>query len=191
MFDPFFTTHETGRGLGLAVVHGVVKTLRGGMTLDSVPGVGARFRLLLKISGASAVAEDVVAPRPLEGEEKVLLVDDDPIVLNATRAALERHGYQVVTAASSARAKRLVREQEVALILLDAVMPGERVEQVVEELHALAPAAPVLVISGYAEADAMRHFAKSRAVSGFLGKPFTSDVLASRVRQLLDDASRA
>ncbi len=187
MFDPFFTTHATGRGLGLAVVHGVVKTLRGGMTLDSAPDGGARFRLLLKISGGSAVAGPGLVARTVEGQERVLLVDDDAIVLDATRAALERHGYEVVTAASGERAKQVVREQEIALILLDAVMPGERVEEILGELHALVPGAPVLVISGYAEADAMRQLAQSGAVSGFLAKPFTSAVLAARVRELLDD----
>jgi CheY-like chemotaxis protein len=95
-----------------------------------------------------------------------------------------------MTAASGGQARQLVSNHDVDLLLLDAVMPGESGEQVLEDLRGLLPGVPVLLISGYAESEAMRHFAQSEHVSGFLAKPFTSDELATRCRQLLDAAPR-
>jgi PAS domain S-box-containing protein len=187
IFDPFFTTNETGRGLGLAVVHGVVKSLGGGMTVESTRDGGSRFRLFLRTSSPIPRRESGPQREGIGGSERLLLVDDNPTVREVMRAALSRYGYQPVTASSGEQARQIVADQEIALVLLDAVLPGEASERILEDLRALQPDIRVLLVSGYAEAEAMRRFARSDELAGFLRKPFTHEELATRVRRVLDD----
>ena len=186
MFDPFFTTNTTGRGLGLAVVHGVVRTLGGAMLVDSLLGAGARLRLLLPVS--TGRRDDAAPSRrgDLEGSETLLAVDDNAAVLEVIRATLGSYGYEVLTAESGAEAARILADRSVDLVLLDAVMPGEPGQAVLEKLRVLRPGVPILLISGYAEEEAMRHFAESGDAAGFLAKPFTTEALAVAVRSALE-----
>jgi CheY-like chemotaxis protein len=190
LFDPFFTTRETGRGLGLSVVHGVVTMLRGAITVDSTPEKGALFRLFLPTTPREIQGDAPPTPA-LVGRDRILVLDDNAAVLGFVREALERYGYRVFTANNGQQAEDLMAEHrsEIAMVLLDAVLPGETSELILDRLRRVRPNVPVLLMSGYAEAEAMTRFARSSNIAGFLSKPFRSETLAARVREALDGVS--
>lgn len=190
IFEPFFTTKEPGKGtgLGLSVVHGIVEQAGGYVTVESRPGEGTIFRLYLpKYSGMEPAP---VLPPPqgpaAGGKETVLLVDDQPEILQVMRRVLEGHGYTVVCAASYEEALPLAAARSrIELLVTDAVLSGRNGLDLADRLVAPLPGLKVLFLSGHAADSAVqeRVLAKNRP---FLAKPFTPEALLSKVRQTLD-----
>jgi hypothetical protein len=151
IFDPFFTTKFQGRSLGLSAVMGIVRRHDGPLRLESVPGEGAVFTVLLPALVEQAEALDPIpAPRILKGSGTVLVVDDEPILRNTAKACLERYGYQVMLANDGREAVELYRQNahRIQLALLDLAMLVMNGTEALKQIHALQPDLPAILTSG-------------------------------------------
>ncbi|MHC1744180.1 MAG: response regulator [Syntrophobacteraceae bacterium] len=191
IFDPFFTTKEkgAGTGLGLAVVHGIVKSLDGAIDVESVLDKGTTFQVLLPTIAGTAAPELVAAPSLPRGTEHILVVDDEPFLAQALKQMLERLGYTVECRSNGIEALEAFRhrreKQRFDLVVTDLTMPHMTGIELAEELLELEPTLPILLCTGFSEKmDARR--AESYGITGFLMKPIPQKELASTVRQVLD-----
>jgi len=185
IFDPFFSTKFTGRGLGLAAVLGIVRGHSGALRVESQEGVGTTFRLLLPASSVAA-SEPVspVEPAPIwHGRGVALVIDDEPSVRHVATRMLISMGLEVVAASSAGEAVSVLRERpsEFAVILLDLTMPGARGDETFRELRAINGDVPIILMSGYSHQEAATHF-EGEELSGFLQKPFRLERLRELVR---------
>jgi PAS domain S-box-containing protein len=190
IFEPFFTTKEQGKGtgLGLSTVYGIVEQSRGHIAVESALGRGTTFTIHLpRVEEAVAAGPPAEAGRRLRTTARtVLVVDDEPEVLELASEILKRVGYSVLEAADGAAALELVQRHQgdIHLLVTDMVMPGLSGRDLAERVRALRKTLPVLYISGYVqEASARAALASER--SAFVAKPFTPELLTDRVRELL------
>ena len=202
VFEPFFTTKPvgSGTGLGLAVVHGIVADHRGVITVDSAPGRGATFHLFLPAQGqpahtgqarpepvaGTAAAVAVAAPR------QILCIDDDPVVLLTNAGLLESLGYAVTSVDNGQDALALLDSDPARfdLVVTDHNMPGLSGLDVARVLATTAPALPVLICSGYIDADLCRQ-ADAVGVRGLVRKEHTVDDLGPAVLRALGPPASA
>jgi PAS domain S-box-containing protein len=191
VFEPFFTTKEQGRGtgLGLATVYGIVKQSGGFIDVHSELHQGATFRVYLPaMPGARAVPirrETVRSAKP--GSETILVVEDERAVRTMTRLILERAGYHVVEAAAPGEAQEIVRSRasEIDLMISDVVMPGAHGPALFKQLSVGQPSLRVLYMSGYTDDEVIRA-GRLEGWENFMEKPFTSQRLLEKVREILD-----
>ena len=191
IFEPFFTTKPAGRGtgLGLAVVHGIVKQSGGHISVYSEVGLGTTFMLLFPAVPppvGAVVSAPLLAAAP-HGSETILLVDDEPELRRLARLALTTHGYRVVEASNGEDALRIAASHQgpIHLLLTDLVMPLMGGRMLAHTLRQRMAQLRVLFISGFTDDSVVRHGLLD-ASEAFLQKPFSASSLASAVRALLD-----
>ncbi len=191
IFEPFFTTKGEGKGtgLGLSTVFGIVTQCGGAMDVTSRVGHGTRFDLYFPSIEAdihvTTPAQTLVQPQ--RGTETILLVEDEPSVRTLVRDELRKLGYRVVEAKNGVEACLLATQQagSFQLLLTDVVMPGMGGRELAQHLSVIKPDLRTLFISGYMD-DIGIMAGQEEGMSGFLQKPFTPEVLAHAVRNLLD-----
>ena len=187
IFEPFFTTKGPGKGtgLGLAVVHGVVKQCGGYIDVFSTSG-GTSFELLFPVASGRPTAAAAETGSPVRlGSETLLLVEDNDAVRNITRIALESQGFQVLEACNGSEAIQLLDQYSgmVRLLITDVVMPRRGGRELVGLLRAHGSDLQVLYISGHTDNEIVLDNVRDT----FLQKPFTPVVLAKKVRAVLDE----
>jgi two-component system cell cycle sensor histidine kinase/response regulator CckA len=194
IFEPFFTTKPLGKGtgLGLATVYGIVKQAEGTILAESPPGQGARFRIFLPAHVAAAKLEPPppapprTTPRDLSGHGRILLVEDEILVRGVTARLLRGRGYDVLEAADGEAALELARAHDGAIDLMisDVIMPGMDGPALLAAIRPHLKGAPVLFISGYAEAEVSDLLEDHTQVT-FLAKPLDIASLAEHVKRRL------
>ncbi len=192
LFEPFFTTKEMGKGtgLGLATVYGIVKQNKGFVNVYSEPGLGTTFKLYLPCylgKGEQSSQPEAVKPSAT-GNETILLVEDEPMILEMTTVMLKRQGYAVLPAISPGEAIRLAREHagEIHLLMTDVVMPEMNGRELARNLLSLYPHLNRLFMSGYTANVIAHHGVLDEGVH-FIQKPFTMQDLAIKIREVLVD----
>jgi PAS domain S-box-containing protein len=191
IFEPFFTTKEQGRGtgLGLASVYGAVKQNNGFINVYSEPGQGTTFRIYLPgYTGKSVSVAEKVPDRPAErGHETILLVEDEPAILEMTMRMLGRLGYTVLTANTPGEVIRLAQEHtgRIDLLLTDVVMPEMNGRDLAKNLLAIYPDIRQLFMSGYT-ANVIAHQGVLDEGVHFIQKPFSMKDLGGKLREVLE-----
>jgi nitrogen-specific signal transduction histidine kinase/CheY-like chemotaxis protein len=191
IFEPFFTTKAIGKGtgLGLATVYGIVKQNNGFVYVYSEKDIGSCFKIFLPrhFEAEAVMVEKNSCDSAPTGNECVLLVEDEPIILKMTKKILERLGYQVVSTQSPLEAIRLadVHRNEIRLLISDVVMPQANGKELAKALVENIPNLKTLFISGYTADVIATHGILDEGLN-FLQKPFTRNELAQKVRDILD-----
>ncbi len=190
IFDPFFTTKEKGKGtgLGLATVYGIVKDHKGYISVQSEVGKGTSFDIYLPVS--EKTAPKALKPQiiSVEGNENILVIDDDKDVLNYIRDILQTHGYTVMPESNPMTAIDAFKNvsDKVQLVITDVMMPLMEGTEIIKNLKKIKPGIKIIVVSGYSDETVT----KDKSVDAFIRKPFEGTELLSTVRRLLDTKIR-
>jgi CheY-like chemotaxis protein len=196
IFDPFFSTRFTGRGLGLAAVNGIIRAHRGALKLDTTLHAGTTFTIFWPLATAPDVSDDPPLPSPstvtsqpetTPGDGRmVLLVDDEPQVRQVAQRMLRRLGFTVHEAENSDIALQLMQEygSQIVLALIDLTMPGMTGDELATTLLEQFPTLRIILMSGFSQQELPPHLRTSGRVS-FLAKPFTLTTLTAAVTTAL------
>jgi CheY-like chemotaxis protein len=194
VFDPFFTTKSAGHGLGLAVVHGIVRGLGGSIHLMSTPGKGTTFQILLPFAErADPATNDAVSfidePTGSSQPRTVLLVEDESPLRAAVGKMLRRRGFKVFEAGDGCAAISLLRANanEIDLILLDLTIPGAASNEVVAEAAQIRSDIRVILTSAYGK-EMVKGTSSAPQVRSFIRKPFRLEELLAMIKSVLSEA---
>ncbi|MGF1572545.1 MAG: ATP-binding protein [Sumerlaeia bacterium] len=197
IFEPFYTTKFTGRGLGLSSVHGIMKSHKGLVRVESEKGKGSRFFISLPISEETSSSvtvkwnQKIVTPIPHNVREgKVLIIDDEQMILDISTKVLKKLGFDSITANTGEEGLEIYRAKkaDITLIMLDVTMPGMSGRDVLEELYKIGYAQPLILMSGFSEQE-IRAKIKSQIPIHFLSKPFRIETLKSVLVKVQDEHS--
>jgi PAS domain S-box-containing protein len=192
IFDPYFTTKETGKGtgLGLSVVQGIVKSCNGDICINSEPGKGTEIQVYLPIMDRKI---DDKRPAPSEptqgGHEKILLVDDEEAIVRMEQQMLERQGYRITTCMGSVEALEAFKVNPASfdLLITDMTMPTMTGVQLAGAIKNIRPNMPIILCTGFSY-QVNDEESKALGIKGFLMKPVVKSVMAKMVRKVLDEA---
>lgn len=190
IFEPFFTTKDqgSGTGLGLAMVYNIVTQHQGFIDVYSEPGSGSTFTVYIPaLAEAASGGSPGKKPEAIErGTGRILVIDDEAAILRIARGMLEQCGYNVITATNGKDGVMAYDEKadDISAVILDLSMPGISGHEVLRQLREINPSVKVLIASGLAEDEEIRHLA-SGGSAGFIQKPYTAVELSSRLKKLL------
>ena len=194
IFQPFFTTKELGRGsgLGLASAYGIIKGHGGYIDVESKKGQGATFNIYFPASEKSIRKTSEISERIMEGNETILLVDDEALVIDVGVQLLGKLGYTVIEAKSGRDAIRIFKEQNhtIDMLILDMVMPNMGGGEVFDQIKRIDPKVKVLLSSGYSVNGQATEILK-RGCEGFIQKPFNMEDLSKKIREVLNRSRKS
>ncbi len=191
IYEPFFSTKKEGMGtgLGLSMVYGIVRQNKGTIWVYSEPGKGTTFKIYLPRAekAVDPITEHAQETVNLQGNETILLVEDEEAVRKLARRCLEENGYTVIVASNGEEALRLIQQSQpqIDLMVTDVIMPGMSGKELYEQLSRLMPGLRVLYVSGYTD-NAIVHYGVLEPGTNFLQKPFKPDALIKKIRQTLE-----
>ncbi len=188
IFDPYFTTKEIGKGtgMGLAIIHGIMKEYGGTITVESKEGHGAAFRAYFPVVEADVAAEIVQVADLVQGKERILFVDDEQLLAEMGKDMLERLGYHVTVRGSSAEALTTFQNtpNEFDVVITDQTMPDMTGADLARLMLQIRPDIPIILCTGYSNLID-EHSAKALGIREFALKPLTRNVLAELIRNVL------
>lgn len=189
VFDPFFTTKEMGRGtgLGLASAYGIIKNHGGIIDVYSEKGQGATFVIYLPATDKAVIQPRELPDEVQQGEETILLVDDEEMILEVSKEMLERLGYEVFIAKNGKEAVEIYKGKrgKIDVVILDMIMPDMGGGKTFDTLRGFDPEAKVLLSSGYS-VDGQATEILERGCNGFIQKPFDIKALSVKIREILE-----
>ncbi len=187
IFDPFYTTKVTGRGLGLAALLGIVRGHKGAIRVYSEPGKGTTFKIIFPCSEKASVksSEHEQIEKSWRGSGKILIIDDDESVRSVTRRALEKVGFTVLTAPEGVEGLKILEKiKDIRLVILDLTMPIMSGEEVYRKIRRIRSNVAVILMSGYSEQELTNRFA-GKGLAEFMQKPVRMQTLFAKVRTAL------
>ena len=194
IFEPFFTTKEVGQGtgLGLSVVYGIAKALKGDVTVESTPGIGSTFRVFVPVAEESGVSHEIPKAGIPRGTERVLFIDDEEFLSELGRDFLEGLGYKVTAMTDPAQAVALFlrHPSNFDLVFTDMTMPGTTGLEIARSLLDKRSDIPIILCTGYSD-DVSTEKAMAMGIRGFLMKPLSRNEMATAIRQVLDAKGKA
>ena len=189
IFDPFFTTKEKegGTGLGLSVVHGIVRNLNGSIKVRSAPGKGTAFDVFFHAISHTEEATTVPEEASLTGNERVLFVDDEPMLVDIAEDLLQSLGYKVTTRTSPIEALEVFRfrPRDFDVVITDLTMPQMTGDQLAREIMELRPDIPIILCTGFSSMITEKK-ARAMGIQGFLMKPIIKNEMAGTMRKVLE-----
>jgi CheY-like chemotaxis protein len=195
IFDPYFTTKEVGKGtgMGLAIIHGIVKRSGGFVSCQSTPGEGTTFHVYLPLHTETALpgAETEYPDLVQLGNERILFIDDEEMLAEMGKTMLERLGYRVTARTNSIEALQTIQNQPdyFDLVITDQTMPGMTGSDLARCILQIRPGMPIILCTGFSNLISEEK-ARNYGIKGFAMKPLAKKDLAALIRKVLDGEKR-